>query len=204
MRRTTEIDRVREDLATMRHAAGVEMPFGRELVYFWCAIATGCAMLALTLAFGSVKSTGIVLTVLWVGGALLLLGALIGFVRIVKDRPRHPAAWRELRDVGMAKLVGAPLLGGFLFWQVRTGADPRFVLSSLVFYASLFTVLYAMTSWTRRWAFGISLPGLAMGAALPVVALSRLPLVIALTGVAMGVLSASIHAWALRHTGTPA
>lgn len=193
-----ELDRIRDDLATLRHAAAVDVPFGTELVYFWAAVAAACGLLTFTLAMGAGAPIEPVVLGLWIAGAALLLAAIVRFVRVVARRAEQPAPWRELRGIAVAKLVAAPLLLGFLAWLYALGAPAKIVLSVLVFCMSLATVMYALSRWTRRWAFGIAAPGLALGFALPVVPAASVPLAVAACGTVIGVLSALIH---LRQLG---
>jgi hypothetical protein len=193
-----DLDRLRDDLATLRHAAAVDVPFGTELVYFWAAVAAACGLLTLTLAMGAGAPVEPVVLGLWIAGAGLLLAAIVRMVRVVARRAEQPAPWRELRQVAVAKLIGAPLMLGFLAWLYAVGAPPKIVLSVLVFCMSLATVMYALSSWTRRWAFGIALPGLALGFALPVVPAASVPLAASAGGTAMGLLCALIHLRQLR------
>jgi hypothetical protein len=53
--------------------------------------------------------------------------------------------------------------------------------------------MYALSRWTRRWAIGIALPGIALGFALPVVPAASVPLATSACGMVIGVLSALIH-----------
>ena len=55
MRPTTpsELDQVQRDLSTLREAAGIGLPFGKEVVRFWLVIAASSAVVALAFAFGS-------------------------------------------------------------------------------------------------------------------------------------------------------
>lgn len=198
MNATPELDRIRDDLATLRHAAAVDPTFGAELAWFWAAVAAFCGLVTITLAMGTGAPVETMVVVLWIAGALLLLAAAVRFFRIVRRRAERPAPWRELREVATAKLIGAPLIGGFLLWQYNAGAPPRFVLSTLVFCMSLVVVLWALSRWTRRWALGIALPGLALGFSLPVLPATTVPLAIASCGTAIGVVCSLIHLWQLR------
>jgi hypothetical protein len=188
-----DLDRIRDDLATLRHATAVDVPFGTELVYFWAAVAAACGLLTFTLAMGPGAPVEPVVLGLWIAGAGLLLAAVVRFVRVVARRAEQPAPWRELREVAVAKLIGAPLLLGFLVWLYWVGAELRIVLAVLVFCMSLATVMYALSRWTRRWAIGIALPGIALGFALPVVPAASVPLAASAGGTAMGLLCAFIH-----------
>jgi hypothetical protein len=188
-----ELDRLRDDLATLRHATAVDVPFGTELVYFWAAVAAACGLLTFTLAMGPGAPIEPVVLGLWIAGAGLLLAAIVRFARVVARRAEQPAPWRELRDVALAKLIGGPLMLGFLVWLYAVGAPLKIVLSVLVFCMSLVTAMYALTRWTRKWAFGIALPGIALGFALPVVPAATVPLAVSACGTAIGVLSALIH-----------
>ena len=188
-----DLDRLRDDLATLRHATAVDVPFGTELVYFWAAIAAACGLLTLTLAMGPGAPIEPVILGLWIAGAGLLLAAIVRFVRVVLNRAEQPAPWRELREVAVAKLIGAPLMLGFLLWLYWVGAPFKIVLSVLVFTMSLATVMYALSNWTRRWAFGIALPGIALGFAFPVLPAAAVPVAVSACGTAIGVLSALIH-----------
>jgi hypothetical protein len=188
-----ELDRLRDDLATLRQATAVDVPFGRELVYFWAAVAAACGLLTFTLAMGPGAPVEPVVLGLWIAGAGLLLAAVVRFVRVVLRRAEQPAPWRDLREIAVAKLIGAPLMLGFLVWLYWVGAPFKIVLSVLVFTMSLATVMYALSNWTRRWAFGIALPGIALGFALPVLPAASVPLAVSAAGTAIGLLSALVH-----------
>ncbi len=188
------IHRIQQDLTTIRSALASGYPFDRTTCAAWLGIAfvsllAAVASMVHSPALGAVSG----------GAALLLVAAVIVWtVQAGRRRASKPATWREVRTVAIAKLVVGPVVVAFIIWQYRLGAPAAMIVSLISFLVGTVALIYATTQPWRRVGFGLAAPLLALGVAAPVVAPETIPLAAAWTGVAAGVLCASIVALQLR------
>ena len=103
------------------------------------------------------------------------------------------AAW-----LAIAKLVAGPIVAGFLLWQVRVGTPVSYLVSSTAFFVGVVVMVYATTSPWRRVGFGLAVPLLVFGAAVPILSPSGMLIAAAGTGVVAGLSCASIIAIQMR------
>lgn len=194
----SELDRVRRDLSTLRNAAGIGLPFGKEVVRFWLVIATSSAVVALAFAVGSAAQRLAALGLFVAVGAALLLGVILHLVRITRQRHEDPATWREYKQITTMKMVLLPLVMAFFAWQAWIDVPVRYLASTAVFFIGLVSLLYGVSTWGRRPAIGIGLPILFYSAVVSVASGEQMLLLGAVCVTVAGLLFASILAWQLR------
>ncbi len=183
-----DILRVREDLAAMREVLGTEAPFGRPVLRAWLGVA-GVSALAMVAAWTA--------SMIAVGAAVVLSLTLIAtvmwwMVRARAVRGTAPVTWREIRMVAVAKLTGGLVLAVILSWFWHLGMQASYVIAFAALCTGLATLVYAITRPWRRVAFGLALPLLVFGAAVPVLPGDRIPLAAAAAGVVAGLGCAGI------------
>ncbi len=116
----TELDRVRNDLATMKQAAGVGLPIGRSDVGLSVAWAAAGVPLAAWALYTSPGQTTFGLLLILPGLAVLALSAFVA-KKYHRHRDKAPARWREHRFQWIAAGVLTPVVGGFVAWGIVRG-----------------------------------------------------------------------------------
>ncbi len=133
---SSDLDRLQNDLSTIRAVTGGDLPFDGWDVR--STFVTGCCML-LPAAFGAAG----------VQSRWLLLGSAVPFVASVimtlvyNYRATHPGnvcpheKRKEYRIGNLVTFVWILLLGGFWFWAKRSGAPPDMANGSVLFILGL-------------------------------------------------------------------
>ena len=116
----TEMDRVRDDLATMKQAAGVGLPIGRPDVFLSLAWAAAGVPLAAWAAYTPPEPMTFGLLLVIPGMGVLALSAFVA-KKYHRHRGESPAPWREHRFQWIAAGVLTPVFGGFVVWGVVRG-----------------------------------------------------------------------------------
>ena len=189
-----DIRRVQRDLAAMQDALGTGYPFDRKTCAAWLAIAAVSALGAVAAWTGSATVAGVT----GAGASVIVLAVMTWTVRAGGSRSVAPVAWLEVRRVAAAKLVAGPIVAGFLLWQVRVGTPVSYLVSSTAFFVGVVVMVYATTSPWRRVGFGLAVPLLVFGAAVPILSPSGMLIAAAGTGVVAGLSCASIIAIQMR------
>jgi len=194
-----DIHRVQRDLATMRDALGTGYPFDRTTVAAWLAIAAVSALGATAAWIPSSVLTGVTFAL----GLALISTVTVWTLRLRRSQATAPTPWREVRAVSMAKLLAGPPLLAFLAWQFLQGVSGSYLLSTTAFWGGLVTMIYATTQPWRRVGFGLAIPLLIFGAAVPGIAPEDILLAAACTGVTAGLACASIISVQMRSLTAP-
>jgi len=191
------LDRIRGDLETLRQAAGLELPFGRDDVHtnLWAA-ACG-ALVALWTGLAPWEYRGLI--------ALPLLAAVAGCLwmarRAHQNRAAKPAPWREHRRGILVVLVVLPAVALYIQWEKRMGLPREMAGAAAVFFVGLAALLVALGDRRRISYLGAALPLMAFGLAIPLLERSQ----VILAGgacVAVGCLTAAaIQAYQLGRAG---
>src|SRR3954447_19888780 len=112
-----EFDRIREDLETIREAAGLGLPFGWEDVWLNLALVPCGAILSAAGAFGPAEAARL--------AAMPVLGVVLMVVglryRFRRSTGRSPARRREYDLAIGAGLLYGLLTGVFLAWARSSG-----------------------------------------------------------------------------------
>ncbi len=192
-----DLDRLKEDLATIRQAAGLELPFGREDINL-CFAFGGTAVVALAWALiphGMPAYWGfvpmLVLTVAWVVRMR---------VKYRQSTGRSPVRRREYTLSFILAVVLSALAFVYRIWGTKLGIPFIFVQGSASFFIGLAFVLVAILDRRRLSLLGFAVPLMCCGLAIPVLGVP----VVVLFAVAMllgGPACACIMAWQLRKNG---
>jgi hypothetical protein len=159
----TDLNRVREDLAVIRQAAGTELPFNQQDV--WIMTSVACV------AGGTIVCIGwwVPWEYRWVAlfPVTLLMGVWFSLARSsYRGRAAEPARWRETR-FGMTTLyVLMPGVIGFMLLEKAVGMSWAAVSATAMFFLGFGTAQIAVLDRTRRHYFASALSFMAFGLAL--------------------------------------
>jgi len=186
----SDLIRVKEDLATIKRAAGLELPFGREEIWADLALAAGGVVAAAwaSLPHGLPAQWGMVPII------------LIVIVYLVRMRTRYrgstgrsPGRRREYS----AGLIGMVLVGGlavvYRLWASNLGISLIVAGSAALFILSLSMLLPVLRDRGRMPDVGIAIPLVLCGLAIPLVPISHwvlMGIAFAVGGVAAALLTA--------------
>jgi hypothetical protein len=190
-----ELDRVREDLETMKQAAGTELPFGREdLKWGWIdgLIFVPLAAWAL-LGPGTYMSVAIVLSLL-----ATLPGAWAMRRKYRRQRDRHPSRWREQRLGTLVVLGAAPLAYLIAVWAIANGTPPNTMVGLLLAVGGGVATFIGLFSRRRRYYLGMGIAMIACGLVMPGATDRQVGLAMALMFIVGAPVSTAIAAWQLR------
>jgi hypothetical protein len=195
-----DIHRVRRDLAAIQDALGTGYPFGRADVVGWLGIAGVSGLGAIAAWTRSAAVSGVT----GVLGLTLVAAVVIWTLRTWRRRAATPVAWREVRTVTKAKLLGGPVVLAFIAWQLHLGVSVTHLVSFTTFFGGIVVMIYATTRAWRRVGFGLAVPLVAFGALVPVMPPERVVIGSACTGVVAGLSCAAIIAVQMRSLRAPA
>ena len=139
-----EIDRVKQDIATIKEAAGLELPFGWD--YVW-AILIGIPCIGVVCLIYWLISDSPSRYALAVPAALVLL--LLGYLRFKYRRSTGRSA-TERREYGSQFYITVFLVvfaGGFQTWAKLAGVDIVYVASGL---ATMLGIMITFNGFSRR------------------------------------------------------
>lgn len=168
-----DLDRVRADLATMRNALGVDLPYGEADVWFCAAMAASGGVYAVL----TWPNSPVEVTSAW--SALPIFAAIGAYVLYlaVKSRrlpPREGARRREYKSGLIAVAVIVPATIAYAKWAKYAGLTPTQgggCLTALMG-ATMFLIGVAMppARYPRSLLIAPSLPLIAFGAFIPLAA----------------------------------
>jgi hypothetical protein len=188
------LDRVREDLQTMRNAAGFDLPFGQfdVLSNVWI----GCCGLFITLC--AVAAPWEYRGVLALPLGLAVAGAAWAGVRARRERGDRPAGWREHKSGLVAAGIVTPLAVAYMRWERHLGLPRETVGAAALFFIGLALLVIGILDRRRRHYLGGALALMPYGIVLPSLAP---PQVVAAGGLCMFAAclsSAAIQRWQLK------
>jgi hypothetical protein len=191
------LQRIQRDLSTLQQAAGLGLPFGREVVWFWLTVALGAGTLALVAAWGGAAQKLAAIAFFAVVTSALFLGVLVRGVRAVRDRAVRPAPWREYRTITTAKAIVLPFVIAFFVIQGMLGAPPLFLAATATFLVGLVCLVYGISNWARRPAVGLAIPIMAFAAWIPALTTPQITVGAPLCAAIASLATASLLAWQL-------
>ena len=192
-----DLDRLRNDIESIREVAGLGLPFGWEDVALSLALAPCGVALALVGAFAPQGYARL--------GLLPALGVVLAGVslriRFRRGTGRSPARRREYTLGLAAGLLYGTLAGAYLAWARSVGEPTRMTEALAVSLAGGLCAVLAMTGPGRRSLFAAAATLIAYGLVLPFCSPRQ---VVVAGGVAValaGLAGAAIQAWQLRAIG---
>ncbi len=188
-----DLNRVREDLATIQHAARLELPFGKEDVRtsLWSAV---CGLfITLWAVFGPWEYRWVVLVPL-VAAVVMTIRARAEAQRL---QTRQPVRWREHRLSGKAALVAAPVAIGYLYWERWIGMPREFTGAASVFFCGLGALVFSVLDRRRLYYAGGAIL-MAFGAAIPHCSPQQVIIAGGLCWTVGGLVVAGIQTWQLQ------
>jgi hypothetical protein len=203
------LERVREDLAVIRQALGLRLPFEREHVWLNLALAAVGAVVAALTAFTNVAAVPATqgTAAHWTYLALLVVPVLLAFsgMAVVAHRrkARAPLLWRESRQSAVAALVAGPLFLGFVAWAWWQGLSPGALTAATLFLAGLFALLGALLEPRCRYVLGWAVATLLAGVFSPQCTYGTAGVLAGGWLLLGGLSTAGILSWQLRNGGGP-
>ena len=156
----SEIERVKQDIATIKEAAGLELPFGWESVWL-NLIGLPCVGLWCLLYWWIFHTPSLFMIV---PPAILILVA----ERCLRLKYRRSASRSAIRDRQYRVAVCGTIfisggIGGFVLWAMLADGDIVYLASGLITMVGLMGTLMAFQSKARLSNLGIGIPALLGG-----------------------------------------
>lgn len=191
------LNRLQDDLETMKRAAGVDLPFGREDIRaaLWCA-ASG-ALVSVWALLGPWEYRWVVAIPL----ALAVFCGIRAYLRAHHERAAAPVRWREHRLAAIAALVAVPLGIGYMQWERQVGLPRQFVGAASVFFVGVGLLIFAALDRQRRHYAGGAIPLMAFAVAIPFCSPAQVVIAAGLCLALGGGATAGLQAWGLRKHG---
>lgn len=174
------LDRVRDDLQTMRNAAGLDLPFGRfdMLSNLWvgtCGVLVTLCAMAAPWEYRGIVAVPLCLAV--AGGAWAGLLAR-------RDRAARPSPWREHKLGILGALVVTPVAVAYMRWERHLGMPREMVGAAAMFFVGVGLLVFALVDRRRLYYVGGGLALMVAGALVPTLAPAQ---VIAVGGLCIAV-----------------
>ncbi len=196
----TEIDRVRDDLATMKRAAGVGLPIGRSDVGLSLAWAVAGVPLAAWAAFTPPEQTTFALLLVVPCMGVLALSAFVA-KRYHRHRGKAAAPWREHRFQWIAAGVMTPVFGGFVAWSIIRGLSPEAMTVTALFMAGLGMLVLPILDRTRLFYLGWAISTMLFAFAAPLLGQRYLGMLVGGWLILSGLSAAGIMRWQIHRSG---
>lgn len=189
-----DLERFKGDLATIRQAAGLELPFGREDIALMLAAGVGglaASVWALVVPQGVPRYWGFV-PLLVVGFAYLVRLR----IKYRRSSGRSPVRRREYTIAFVLTVVVSSLAVVYRIWATRLAIPVAYMQGAVFFFAGVMLVYHAILDRKRLSDLGIAVPFMLAGLVLPFVPVP--PEVIVGAAIAVGgPACAGIMAWQL-------
>lgn len=189
-----EIDRIREDIRTIREAAGLELPFGWEDVWLSLAGVPCGLVLSAVGALGPLSSARL--------ATLPLLGVVLA-AAVLRFQHRRSSGRSPLRrkeyDLGLATgLLCALIAGGYLAWARHLGRPTEVTGGLAVAMTGVLCAVLGATGRGRRSCFAAAAVLFAYGLVIPLCSPRQVVIAGGVALAAVGLGAAAIQAWQLR------
>jgi len=193
----TDLNRVRDDLDTMKQAAGIGLPFGREDVRMGIWLAVCGILISAWALLGPWEYRQVVFIPL--GLAILVAARTAAAAR--RQRGSEPARWREHRLSLVGLLVILPIVFGYMRWERQLGLPREVVGAAAVFFTGAGLLVFAVADPKRRYVAGAAIPLMVTGLAIPLCTPSQVLIGAGLCWTVAGLATAAIQHWQLRRYG---
>jgi FtsH-binding integral membrane protein len=190
-----DANRLREDLATLRHAAALEPTFSRDDVLASLVFAAAGAALAAGTAFvpGEYRRP---LAIVFVVVFLAIWAVLV--TRARRARAARPATWREHRLNLVAALILIPATIAYMRWERQIGLPRETVGAAAVVFVGHGVFLVGVLTRGRAHYIGSALPLIAFGLAIPFCTPQQVLIAAGLCLVVAGLAAAALQSRQLR------
>jgi hypothetical protein len=192
-----DLNRLRDDLETVRRAGGVDLPFGRDDIRACLWVATCGALVAAWALLAPWEYRWVLAIPL----ALAVLGGVRAYRRAHRERGGEPVRWREHRLSWTAALVAVPLAIAYMQWERQIGVPRQFTGASSVFFLGVGLLIFAVLDRQRRHYAGAAIPLMAFAVAIPLSTPAQIVIAAGLCWAAGGITTAGLQAWGLRRHG---
>ncbi len=199
-----EVNRIKQDLATIDQALGLKLVFGREDI--WVNITMLGVGLGLAASGGlEISVPGFPIAGRIIAACIIFLHFSIISIWLRRQKNKLPARWREARVGLIASALTVALLCPYMIWSMRQGLSYSSVSSGIIFVGGLAVLAIAICDRNRLHYLGVAIPMIILAPAFPAVVLEQqridqhgVDLFIGLFFASIGGLSAGIMAWQLR------
>jgi hypothetical protein len=192
-----DLQRLRNDLDTLHHAAGLELPFGWAEVRLCLALVPCGLVISLWSAFGPSEYD-------WLGVAPLVLVVVATAFWAFRNRAQFlgtPARRRENRFEAISAVVVTVGMASLVAWEKKLGLSHAVVQGAGLFVLGLMLLPLALSSRARRSGLGASLALMPYGLVLPLCTRSQAGVVGGLAVIAAGLAASAMMAYQLRADG---
>jgi hypothetical protein len=189
-----ELQRLRNDLDTIQHAASLELPFGWAEVWLVLTLVPCGLVIYLWSAFGYQDYD-------WLGVVPLVLVAAGIAAWVMRNRVRFlgtPSRRRENRFGAIATMVMAVGMVSLIFWEKKLELPHVVVRGTALFMVGIMLVPVALSSRARRSALGASLALVPYGLLYPLCTRNQAGVVGGLAVIVAGLSASAIMAYQLR------
>ena len=146
---SSELDRLQNDLKTIRAVTGDDLPFDRWDASFMLAV--GCSMvLPAIVGAAGVQTRWVLLLAAAPFVAAFITGLIRNYRMAHPSKPCPHEKRKECRIGNLVMFVCVLLLGGFRIWAKRSGAPPDVANGSVLFFLGLLLFIEGLYSSTRR------------------------------------------------------
>ncbi|HVA46901.1 MAG TPA: hypothetical protein VNH11_11090 [Pirellulales bacterium] len=201
------MERVREDLAVMKQAMGLHLPFQRDHVWACLALAVVGIVMAAVTAFTRIAAVPVtqgslahLSYIAFVVVPVLLVIIGLGVVSY-RRKALAPLLWRESRTTAVVATVAVPVYLSFLAWAVSRGISPAALTAATLFLAGLFCLLRALSEPGRLYVLGWAVSTMLAGACAPLGNYGNAGILAGAWLLVGGLFTAGIMAWQLRRRG---
>jgi hypothetical protein len=189
-----DLQRLRNDLDTIQHAANLELPFGWSEVWLVLTLVPCGLVISLWSAFGDPDYD-------WLGVVPLVLVVAVIAAWVMRNRARFlgtPSRRRENRFGAIAAVVMTVGMVGLILWEKKLGLPHGVVRGTMSFVMGLMLVPLALSSRARRSGLGVSLAFMPYGLLYPLCTRSQAGVVGGLAVIVAGLAASAIMACQLR------
>lgn len=165
-----EIDRLRDDLSTMRRALKLDVPYDEQDIPVVLLLGIGAmiTVAAVELTSWDLRSTA----------AVMLAPGLLAYVRRCvltrEKRSERPGLWKEYRLSIIATAAVTPLAVGWIWWSHQFGTGAQHSGSTIVFCMGVVLLGIGILDARRRVALLVAAPMIAFALAIPMLPPDRI------------------------------
>ena len=152
---TDEIQRIKDDLATMRQAVTKDKPYDRADIFPSLAMGVG-GLIAIPMLQSGINPRLCIFLVLVPG----LVWCCVRYFQVRNQRAVRPVLWAEYKWSFVALAISLPALFGWMWWSEQFGANRFTVGTAMLFCLGIVSCLKGLNDPIRRFLWlppGISI-----------------------------------------------